>query len=58
MLLDFSDVLQVNVFVLGSVFLQLGKLMRLEEHPIMTRHAFKLPTSAATMLPRRNPVFA
>lgn len=37
MLLDFSDILQVNVFVLGAVFLQLCKVMHLEEHPIMAR---------------------
>ena len=37
MLLDFADVLQVNVFVLGAVFLQLGRIFRLEEHAIMTR---------------------
>ena len=37
MLLDFSDVLQVNVFVLGAVFLQLCRVLRLEAHPIMTR---------------------
>lgn len=37
MLLDFSDVLQINVFVLGSVFLSLCKIFRLEDHPIVTR---------------------
>ena len=36
MLLDFSDVLSVNVFELGSVFLALCSILRLEEHPIVT----------------------
>ena len=39
MLLDFADVLQVNVFHLGSVFLQLCRLFRLEEHAIVTKCA-------------------
>jgi len=30
LLIDFSDALQVNVFTLGAVFLQLAKLLRLE----------------------------
>lgn len=34
MLIDFSDMLQTNVFVLGAVFLQLCHLLRLEQHPI------------------------
>ena len=38
MLLDFSDILQVNVFVLGAIFLQLCKILRLQEHSIMTRY--------------------
>ena len=37
MLLDFSDALQVNVFVLGSVFLQLCRILRLEEHAMLQR---------------------
>jgi len=37
MLIDFSDVLQTNVYVLGGVFLQLCRLMRLEQHPLMQR---------------------
>ena len=37
MLIDFSDALQTNVYVLGSVFLQLCRLLRLEQHPIMQR---------------------
>lgn len=37
MLLDFADVLQVNVFHLGSVFLQLCSILRLEDHPIVTK---------------------
>ena len=34
MLIDFSDMLQTNVYVLGAVFLQLCRLLRLEQHPI------------------------
>lgn len=37
MLIDFSDSLQVNVYVLGAVFLQLGRLLRLDQHPIMQK---------------------
>eukprot|EP00201_Polytomella_parva_P021944 CAMPEP_0175046774 /NCGR_PEP_ID=MMETSP0052_2-20121109/5218_1 /TAXON_ID=51329 ORGANISM="Polytomella parva, Strain SAG 63-3" /NCGR_SAMPLE_ID=MMETSP0052_2 /ASSEMBLY_ACC=CAM_ASM_000194 /LENGTH=1062 /DNA_ID=CAMNT_0016310559 /DNA_START=230 /DNA_END=3416 /DNA_ORIENTATION=- len=37
MLIDFSDHLSINVFVLGAVYLQLLRLLRLEEHPTFTR---------------------
>jgi transcription factor IIIB subunit 2 len=37
MLIDFSDVLQTNVYVLGGVFLQLCRLLRLEQHPLMQK---------------------
>ncbi|XP_002970826.2 transcription factor IIIB 60 kDa subunit [Selaginella moellendorffii] len=37
LLIDFSDSLQVNVYVLGAVFMQLCRLLRLEEHPIMAK---------------------
>ncbi|KAL0050009.1 hypothetical protein WJX82_002680 [Trebouxia sp. C0006] len=37
MLIDISDVLQINVFVLGGVFLQMCHLLRLEEHPMFSR---------------------
>lgn len=37
MLIDFSDCLQTNVYVLGAVFLQLCRLLRLEQHPILQR---------------------
>jgi transcription factor IIIB 90 kDa subunit len=37
LLIDFSDALQVNVFTLGAVFLQLAKLLRLEEHPMFAK---------------------
>lgn len=33
MLIDFSDYLQVNVFTLGAVYIQLLRLLRLEDHP-------------------------
>lgn len=42
MLLDFADVLQVNVFQLGSVFLQMCKIFRLEEHAIVTKQVSDL----------------
>ena len=38
MLIDFSDALQINVFMLGNVFLQLCKLLRLQEQPMFTRY--------------------
>eukprot|EP00775_Hariotina_reticulata_P001854 gene1854-2188_t len=37
MLIDLSDMLQVNVYKLGAVYLQLAKLLRLEDHPSLTR---------------------
>ena len=37
LLIDFADQLQINVFTLGAVFLQLAKLLRLEEHPILSK---------------------
>eukprot|EP01018_Ginkgo_biloba_P027487 Gb_34247 [translate_table: standard] len=37
LLIDFSDILQINVYVLGAVFLQLCKLLRLELHPIIQK---------------------
>ncbi|KAL2650892.1 hypothetical protein R1flu_019020 [Riccia fluitans] len=37
MLIDFSDCLQTNVYVLGGVFLQLCGLLRLEEQPFLQK---------------------
>ncbi|KAK7303553.1 hypothetical protein RJT34_14460 [Clitoria ternatea] len=37
LLIDFSNYLRTNVYVLGSVFLQLCKVLRLEEHPIVQK---------------------
>ena len=37
MLIDFSDMLQTNVYVLGAVFLQLCRLLRLEQHPLFQK---------------------
>ncbi|XP_057984237.1 transcription factor IIIB 60 kDa subunit-like [Malania oleifera] len=37
LLIDFSEYLKVNVYVLGAVFLQLCKLLSLEEHPIVQK---------------------
>ncbi|XP_020526489.1 transcription factor IIIB 60 kDa subunit isoform X4 [Amborella trichopoda] len=37
LLIDFSDFLQINVYVLGAVFLQLAKLLSLQEHPIVQK---------------------
>lgn len=37
LLIDFSEYLQINVYVLGAVFLQLCQLLRLEEHPIVQK---------------------
>ncbi|XP_042464678.1 transcription factor IIIB 60 kDa subunit-like isoform X1 [Zingiber officinale] len=35
LLIDFSDYLQISVYVLGAVFLQLCKTLKLLEHPIV-----------------------
>ncbi|KAL6780177.1 hypothetical protein ACKKBF_B14155 [Auxenochlorella protothecoides x Auxenochlorella symbiontica] len=37
LLIDFSDRLQINVFTLGSVFLQLARLLRMEDHPMFCK---------------------
>ncbi|XAR72589.1 hypothetical protein NMG60_11019284 [Bertholletia excelsa] len=37
LLIDFSDFLRINVYVLGGTFLQLCKLLSLEEHPIVQK---------------------
>lgn len=37
LLIDFSDALQVNVFTLGAVFLQLAKLLRVADHPAFAK---------------------
>lgn len=37
LLIDFAESLQIDVFVLGAVFLQLAKLLRLEEHPVFCK---------------------
>ncbi|XP_008791772.1 transcription factor IIIB 90 kDa subunit isoform X2 [Phoenix dactylifera] len=37
LLIDFSDYLQINVYVLGAVFLQLCKTLSLAEHPIVQK---------------------
>ncbi|XP_057416199.1 transcription factor IIIB 60 kDa subunit-like [Lotus japonicus] len=37
LLIDFSNYLRTNVYVLGAVFLQLCKLLSLEEHPIVQK---------------------
>ncbi|KAI3928224.1 hypothetical protein MKW98_023825 [Papaver atlanticum] len=37
LLIDFSEYLQINVYVLGAVFLQLCKLLRLEEQPFVQK---------------------
>eukprot|EP00898_Chlorokybus_atmophyticus_P004409 jgi/Chlat1/496/Chrsp103S01101 len=37
MLIDFSDSLQTNVFVLGAVYLHLCRLLRLDQHPLLQR---------------------
>ncbi|KAL8152374.1 hypothetical protein V2J09_010134, partial [Rumex salicifolius] len=37
LLIEFAEFLSVNVYVLGTVFLQLCKLLSLEEHPIVKK---------------------
>lgn len=39
MLIDFSDALQINVFTLGAVFLQLCKVLRLDNNAMFTKCA-------------------
>ena len=39
MLIDFSDALQINVYQLGAVWLQLCRLLCLEEHPMFSKYA-------------------
>lgn len=38
--------LQVNVFVLGAVFLQLCKTLRVDEHPMITKSVGICPCAA------------
>ncbi|XP_004493225.1 transcription factor IIIB 60 kDa subunit-like isoform X1 [Cicer arietinum] len=37
LLIDFSNYLRINVYVLGAVFLQLCQVLRLQEHPIVRK---------------------
>ncbi|KAH9607361.1 hypothetical protein KSS87_020132 [Heliosperma pusillum] len=37
LLIEFSEYLRVNVYVLGAVFLQLCKVLHLQEHPIVRK---------------------
>ncbi|KAH7282832.1 hypothetical protein KP509_35G049400 [Ceratopteris richardii] len=37
LLIDFSDCLQTNVYVLGAVFLQLCRLLSLDQHPVIQK---------------------
>ncbi|OVA11333.1 Transcription factor TFIIB [Macleaya cordata] len=37
LLIDFSEYLGMNVYMLGAVFLQLCQLLRLEEHPVVQK---------------------
>ena len=39
MLIDFSDALQLNVFMLGAVFMSLCKALHMEELPMFQRCA-------------------
>ncbi|CAL5193175.1 unnamed protein product [Lathyrus oleraceus] len=36
-LIDFSNILRINVYMLGAVFLQLCEVLRLENHPIVKK---------------------
>ena len=57
MLIDFSDALQVNVFMLGNVFLQLCKQLRLQQQEAFTRcaaasrHCLELPGIGRPQVP-------
>lgn len=37
LLIDFSEYLRINVYILGAVFLQLCKILHLEDHPIVQK---------------------
>ncbi|XP_031494718.1 transcription factor IIIB 60 kDa subunit-like [Nymphaea colorata] len=47
LLIDFSEFLQINVYVLGAVFLQLCQLLRLVQHPIVQK-----PVDPSLFMPR------
>ena len=47
MLIDFSDALQINVYQLGAVWLQLCRLLCLEEHPMFSKYALLGPTTCS-----------
>ena len=55
MLIDISDVLQINVFALGAVFLQMCHILHLENQPMFFRYraCSLLFISAQTWLPQR-----
>ena len=53
MLIDFSDALQINVFTLGAVFLQLCKVLRLDNSSMFTKCALLLrPCQPPSRAPR------
>ncbi|KAJ4749119.1 Transcription factor IIIB 70 kDa subunit [Rhynchospora pubera] len=62
LLIDFSDYLQVNVYVLGAVFLQLCKVLQLSEHSIIQKlvdpslfiHRFTLHWFTEGLLGKKN----
>ena len=51
MLIDFSDALQINVFTLGAVFLQLCKVLRLENNSMFSKCARLAPRTAPARVP-------
>lgn len=50
MLIDISDVLQINVFALGAVFLQMCHILHLENQPMFFRYSACFVPSAQTWL--------
>lgn len=50
MLIDISDVLQINVFALGAVFLQMCHILHLENQPMFFRYRPCSAPSAQTWL--------
>lgn len=54
MLIDISDVLQINVFALGAVFLQMCHILHLENQPMFFRQVMFLISLFTDALSTKN----